>query len=242
MLTKNEIKDIQSLYHKKQRETEGLFIAEGPKLALEIINSNFTINKLYATTQWLKENNIRNTPYTEITSIELSRISQLQTPNEVVVLAWQQIPGDEPIFNKQLTILLDGIQDPGNMGTIIRIADWFGLSQIICSQDCVDVYNPKVVQSTMGSIVRIKCWYKNLEEWNPPANLPIYGAMLKGLNIFTIDKVTDGILVIGNESKGIRENLLKKITNPITIPRFGGAESLNAAVAAGIIVGQMVGK
>ena len=242
MLTKNEIKDIQSLYHKKQRETEGLFIAEGPKLALEIINSNFKIKKLYATPNWLQENDIKLTPFAEITTIELSRISQLQTPNEVVVVAWQQIPSEEPVYNKQLTLLLDGIQDPGNMGTIIRIADWFGLSQIICSNDCVDIYNPKVVQSTMGSIVRVKCWYKNLDEWSPPAEMPVYGAMLKGQNVFKIESVSEGILVIGNESKGIRENLSGRISHPVTIPRLGGAESLNAAVATGIIVGQMVGK
>ncbi len=242
MLTKNEIKDIQSLYHKKQRETEGLFIAEGPKIALELINSNFKIKKLYATPHWLNENDIKLTPFAEITTIELSRISQLQTPNEVVVIAWQQTPKEEPVFSNQLTLLLDGIQDPGNMGTIIRIADWFGLSQIICSHDCADIYNPKVVQSTMGSIVRVKCWYKNLNEWDLPAEIPTYGAMLKGQNVFKIESVSEGILVIGNESKGIRESLYKKITNPVTIPKYGGAESLNAAVAAGIIVGQMVGK
>ncbi len=242
MLTKNEIKDIQTLYHKKQRETESLFIAEGPKLALEIVNSNFKIKKLYATPQWLQENHIKHTPFAEITNIELSRISQLQTPNEVIVVAWQQIPTEEPVFNNHLTLVLDGIQDPGNMGTIIRIADWFGLSQIICSLDCVERYNPKVVQATMGSIVRVKCWYKDLDKWTLPPNIPTYGAMLKGQNVFKIDHVKDGILVIGNESKGIREKLSGKISHPVTIPRFGGAESLNAAVATGIIVAQMVGK
>ena len=136
--------------------------------------------------------------------------------------------------------MLDGIQDPGNMGTIIRTADWFGLSQIICSHDCADLYNPKVVQATMGSIARVRCLYKNLAEWDMPPNIPVYGALLHGENIFSVNKTTEGILVIGNESKGIREPLLSQITHPITIPKYGNAESLNVAVAAGIIMGQMV--
>lgn len=241
MLTKNDIKDIQSLYHKKNRDEEGLFIAEGPKLALEIINSNCAVKNVYATAKWLQENDVKNTPVVEITDTELSRISSLQTPNSVLVVAYKSVIPEEPVFSNQLTLMLDGIQDPGNMGTIIRIADWFGLSQIICSNDCADMYNPKVVQSSMGSIVRIKCWYKDFDEWALPANIPIYGAILNGQNVFAMDKIKECILVIGNESKGIRKNLLSKISHPVTIPRWGGAESLNAAVATGIIVGQMVG-
>ena len=240
MLTKKEIKDIQSLCHKKQREEEGLFVAEGPKLAAEIINSDIEIKMVYATSKWRQNNPGNQLPFTEINDTELERISNLQTPNEVLVVAKQTPIAGEPEFQHKLTIVLDGIQDPGNMGTIIRTADWFGLSQIVCSHDCADLYNPKVVQATMGSIARVRCWYKNLAEWDMPPNIPVYGALLHGQNVFLINKTTEGILVIGNESKGIREPLLSQITHPITIPKYGNAESLNVAVAAGIIMGQMM--
>jgi TrmH family RNA methyltransferase len=240
MLTKNELKYIQSLYHKKQRDEDGLFIAEGPKLAEELLNSRFEIKQVYAVKEWLQRNPAVKAPVTEISQTELGRISGLQAPNEVVVIAKQSITAGEPMLKGKLTIVLDGIQDPGNMGTILRIADWFGIDQIICSTDSVDIYNLKVVQSTMGSILRVKCWYKDLEVWEPAEEIPVFGALLNGTNIYTINKTVEGLLVIGNESKGIREPMLSKITHPVTIPRTGEAESLNAAVATGIIVGCLV--
>ena len=240
MLTKNEIKYIQSLYHKKQRDADKLFIAEGPKLAKELLNTPYLIKQLYATAEWINRNKPVAVPVAEISDQELSRISNLQTPNEVLVIARQEIADHEPILKGQLTILLDGIQDPGNMGTIIRIADWFGVKQIVCSNDSVEVYNPKVVQSTMGSILRVKCWYKEWTEWQPETGVPVFGTLLDGENIFEVAKPAEGLLVIGNESKGIREPLLSKITHPVTIPKIGGAESLNAAIATGIIVGCLV--
>jgi TrmH family RNA methyltransferase len=240
MLTKNEIKYIQSLFHKKQRDEDKLYIAEGPKLADELLNNQNAVKQMYATADWLQKNPAPNVPVTEISEIELGRISNLQTPNEAVVIAHQVTPASEPILKGNLTIVLDGIQDPGNMGTIIRIADWFGIQQIICSSDSADMYNPKVVQSAMGSILRVSCWYKDFEEWNAGTNMPVFGAMLNGRNIYSMAKVEEGLLVIGNESKGIREPFLSRITHPVTIPKKGNAESLNAAVATGIIVGWMV--
>jgi TrmH family RNA methyltransferase len=240
MLTKNEIKYIQSLYHKKQRDEDQLFIAEGPKLAKEILTSSYFIKQVYATAAWINKNKSTPVPVIEVSDVELSRISNLQTPNEVVVVARQMVPEYELVLPGKFTLVLDGIQDPGNMGTIIRIADWFGIQQIVCSSDSVEIYNPKVVQSTMGSILRVKCWYKDLAEWTSEIDLPVYGALLDGLDVFTIGRVSEGLLVIGNESKGIREPLLSRITHRITIPNNGGAESLNAAVATGIIVGCMV--
>lgn len=240
MLTKNELKYIQSLYHKKQRDEEQVFVAEGPKLADELLKSGAAIKQIYACAEWIEKNEEVNAPVREISSIELGRISNLQTPNEVLVIAEQSIPADEPTLKGKLSIVLDGIQDPGNMGTLIRIADWFGIKQLICSNDSADKYNPKVVQASMGSILRVTSWYKNLEEWQPVDNIPFYGALLNGQNVYSISKVSEGVLVIGNESKGIREPMLSKITHPVTIPKVGGAESLNAAVAAGIIVGCMV--
>jgi TrmH family RNA methyltransferase len=240
MLTKNELKYIQSLYHKKQRDEEQLFIAEGPKLADELIMSDVVVKQVYALTEWIQRHQAVNAPVKEVSEIELGRISNLQTPNEVLVIAEQSIPVDEPALIGKLTIVLDGIQDPGNMGTLIRIADWFGIDQIICSNDSADKYNPKVVQASMGSIVRVQCWYKDFQVWQPANDLPFFGALLNGKNIYSVGKVNEGVLVIGNESKGIREPMLSKITHPVTIPKSGGAESLNAAVAAGIIIGCLV--
>ncbi len=240
MLTKNEIKYIQSLFHKKQRDEDKLYIAEGSKLADELLKSENAVKHVYATAEWLQKNAEPNVPVTEISGIELSKISNLQTPNEVVVIAHQVTPVSEPILKGKLTIVLDGIQDPGNMGTIIRIADWFGIQQIICSSDSVEIYNPKVVQSAMGSTLRVSCWYKDFEKWKIEPNLPVFGALLNGQNIYSIVKVEEGLLVIGNESKGIREPFLSRITHPVTIPKTGHAESLNAAVATGIIVGWLV--
>jgi TrmH family RNA methyltransferase len=239
MLSKNEVKDIQSLYRKKQRDEERLFIAEGPKLAEEIIKSDFKIKRIYATTGWLQKNKHPQKIITEISIDELSRISNLPSPNEVLLIAEQKELIEEVVLEGRLTMVLDGIQDPGNLGTIIRIADWFGIKQIICSNDCVEMYNPKVVQSTMGSITRVKCYYEDLNELKTDS-LNVYGALLEGENVFGIGKVDEGLIVIGNESKGISSSLLSKITHPVTIPKTGDAESLNAAVAAGIIIGCMV--
>lgn len=240
MLTKNELKYIQSLGHKKERDRASLFIAEGPKLAEELLHNQPGVQHIYATREWIEKNTAVKVPVSEISAVELSRISQLQTPHEVVVIANQRTPPGEPVLNDQLTIVLDGIQDPGNMGTIIRIADWFNVQQIICSNDCVDIYNAKVVQSTMGSIMRVNCWYKDLNHWEPGVDINVYGALLNGKNIYSVGKVNEGLLVIGNESKGIREPFISKITHPVTIPKVGKAESLNAAIATGIIVGCLV--
>jgi len=139
-------------------------------------------------------------------------------------------------FENHITIALDCIQDPGNFGTIIRVADWFGIKQIICSNDCVELYNPKVIQSTMGSFIRVNINYLDLKEHLKNATVPIYGALLNGDDVTKIEKPKQGILVIGNESKGIRENILPHITNAISIKRIGGAESLNAAIATSIII------
>jgi TrmH family RNA methyltransferase len=205
-----------------------------------LINSTFKIRQVYALESWLQKNPSVNAPVKEISSGELDRVSNLQTANEVVIIAEQAVIIGEPQLKGALSLMLDGIQDPGNLGTIIRIADWFGIQQIICSNDCVEAYNPKVVQSTMGSIARVKCWYKNENTLNVPAFIPVYGALLNGQNIYEVGKVSEGLLVIGNESKGIRSKMKSMITNPVTIPRRGGAESLNAAVATGIVLGCMV--
>lgn len=240
MLSKNEVKYIQSLHHKKQRDQLQLFIAEGPKLAHELLQSPITIQHIYATQQWLQQHPSLTIPATQITTDELSRISNLTTPNEVLLVVEQNKESKPLALHNNITIVLDGIQDPGNMGTIIRIADWFGIKQIAVSEDCVEVYNPKVVQSTMGSICRVDVWYKHLPTLIEHIDIPVYGALLNGENVYNLKNIKQALLIIGNESKGIRDNIKHKITHPITIPKLGGAESLNAAVAAGIIVGCMV--
>ena len=240
MLSKNEIKYIQSLYHKKQRQQEGLFIAEGPKLISELLASDYTIQKIYAVANWVKNNASVTQAIVVVTTDELLRISNLQTPNQVVAIVQQKTPLTTPVFNNKISIVLDGIQDPGNLGTIIRNADWFGITQLICSHNTVDLYNPKVVQSTMGSFTRTNIWYTDLAAVLAKVQVPIFGALLQGQSIYQVSKPKAGILVIGSEGNGISNAILPLITNPITIPKIGGAESLNAAVAMGILVAHLV--
>jgi TrmH family RNA methyltransferase len=241
MLSKNELKYIQSLCQKKQRTQDQLFLAEGPKLAMELLASDYQVEKVFATADWLAENRV-NIDVTIVTEAELAKMSSLQTPNEVLLVCRQKKDIGEPIFKNKVTLILDGLQDPGNMGTIIRIADWFGVNQIIASEDSVEFYNPKVIQSTMGSFIRVKCWYRDLSEMLPTVSVPVYGALLKGRSVNKTESLKEGILVIGNESKGIRESVLPYISKAITIPRIGQAESLNAAVAAGIILSHLCAK
>lgn len=236
MLSKNELKYIQSLCHKKQRTAERLFIVEGVKLVQELIAEGYPVKNIYATDQWVKPEG--NYPFTSISEQELEKISSLQTPNQVLAIVQQPQLTDEPQWNHKLTLVLDGIQDPGNMGTIIRIADWFGVDQIIASEDTVELYNPKVIQSTMGSFMRVKVWYRDIVSLLNKQEVPIYGAVLDGQSMYEIQPPHTGILMIGNESKGIREDLQSLINHRITIPRTGQAESLNAAVALGILLSQ----
>jgi TrmH family RNA methyltransferase len=237
MVTKSELKYIQSLSDKKVRLETGCFIAEGVKLVGEMIAAGYPLKAVYALDSW--ESPDPSIELNRIEAFELEKMSLLQTPNQVLAVAI--MPQNKEVLNLAgpLTIVLDGIQDPGNMGTIIRSADWFGITQIVASEDTVDVYNPKVIGATMGSFMRVSVVYKNLQEWIPTIKLPVYGALLEGDNVFTIKTPQKGLLVIGSEGKGIRENIIDFITHPVTIPKIGDAESLNAGVAAGIIVAQL---
>ena len=237
MISKNELKYIQSLSHKKNRDAEGLFIAEGPKIVEELRQSTIRIKKIFAVKEWSGFLSTQ-TEIIEVSPAELERISNLQTANEVLAVAEMKPAIPIPSFTNKLTLVLDGIQDPGNMGTLIRIADWFGIHQIIASNDSVELYNPKVIQSTMGSFIRVSVWHTHLQELLQATGVPVYGALLNGKNMYEAGQPKEGFLVIGNESKGIREDLLPFITHPVTIPKKGGAESLNAAVAAGILLSQ----
>jgi RNA methyltransferase, TrmH family len=240
MLSKNEAKYIQSLGHKKYRREEGVFVAEGPKIVSELVSIvPKQFQKIYAVESWAKENSslTGNVQIEIVTGKELERISGLKTPNEVVAVI-KQFESNEPA-NFSFTLYLDNVQDPGNFGTIIRIADWFGVKDVVCSEGCADLYNSKVVQSTMASIARVNVYYEE-DNWLAKQDCVKLAATLGGqsLNDFTPSDKT--ILVIGNESKGISDEVMKQCTHQITIPKKGQAESLNAAVATGILLSHLI--
>ena len=244
MLSKSKLKYIQTLGQKKFRQQEGCFIAEGPKIVAELLAAErVMVKEVFALNEWINENSrlLKKTTYTEITERELEKISQLKTPNEVFAIV-QQFADAGPVITKgRITLALDTIQDPGNLGTIIRMADWFGVQQLVCSEDSADIYNPKVVQATMGSIARVKVYYTGLHEWlATEKNVQIYATVLDGLDITGMEKLNEGIILIGNESKGISPELLQLANVKITIPKKGKAESLNAAVATGIVLSHLV--
>ncbi len=239
MLSKKEIKDIQSLGYKKFRDEARLFVAEGPKIVSELVQlAPQSIKKIYALEAWAAQHGGLTNLQT-VSEAELQKLSGLQTPNEVLALV-QQFSWPEPKNLDGFCLYLDTIQDPGNLGTIIRIADWFGVSQIVCSSGCADVYNAKVVQSTMASIARVPVWYDEAGTWLQQQKVPVYAATLNGRSLYSFEKVTKGILIIGNESKGINPQIMAMATQGITIPKKGGAESLNAAVATGIILSHLI--
>ena len=239
MLNKKVIKDIQSLSLKKSRESTGLFVAEGPKIVSEFIQLiPDHVEAVYATQEWANLN--AKTPNMQvIKKDELERISQLQTPNQVIAVM-KQFVSTEPVIRTGLAIYLDTIQDPGNLGTIIRIGDWFGIQDIICSSGCADKYNPKVVQSTMASLARVNVWYDMENTWLEKQSAPILAATLTGTSVYSYKLKGPAVLVIGNESRGIRKEIMDMVTNEITIPRKGEAESLNAAVATGILLSHLI--
>ncbi|MBS1921712.1 MAG: RNA methyltransferase [Bacteroidetes bacterium] len=244
MLVKSKLKYIQSLGHKKPRDEAGVFIAEGTKLVKELLEEQpASVLEVFALKEWLDAHSklLTKSKTEEITPIELGRISQLSTPNKVLAVIKQFSSSFPATAIGKIVLALDGIQDPGNLGTMIRNADWFGIEQIVCSPECADIYSPKVVQATMGSIARVKTFYVDLKSWMiNQKGVRIYAAVLEGLDIYTMKKIKEGIILIGNESKGIREELLNMANVKITIPRRGKAESLNASVAAGVILGQLV--
>ena len=236
MMNKNELKYIQSFAHKKHWAQESVYIIEGPKMLEEALKANCSIQKIYATKQWQGKLCNSGGDIEEIDDIMLSRLSHLQTPNQVIALVNKMAPVTNIDFKNQLTIVLDGIQDPGNLGTIMRTADWFGIKHILVTEDTASIYNPKVIQSTMGSCFRIQVQVSDIELVLSQQKLPVIGTLLSGESIYQQKLPAAGFLIIGNESKGIRPALKSLVTHPVAIPKFGGAESLNAAVATGIVL------
>ena len=246
MISKSHTKDIQSLQHKKFRDEANRFIAEGPKVVMELLaDRNFVCHEVFALSGWLNENaalqqKYRDTVVEEVKDFELEKISALTTPNQVLAVFEKAAEPGGLDPKGCITLALDAIQDPGNMGTLIRIADWFGVKQMVCSMDCVDQYNPKVVQSSMGSLGRVKMIYTDLGDWiQENRHVKSYGAAMKGTDIQTMPAMKEGIIIIGNEAHGISGDVMDCIQETITIKRKGKAESLNAAVAAGIILSQL---
>lgn len=246
MLSKNQIKAVQALKQKKFRDEQGLFIAEGTKIVPELLASAIEVKEVYASVDFFRKNKInKNVLCVEVKAAELERISALTTPNEVLAICSMPEPKLElNSLKEKLSLVLDDIRDPGNLGTIIRIADWFGIENIICSENTADVYNPKVVQATMGSIARVKVHYSDLKYFLGSQvsglRLPVYGTLLRGKNIYKEKLSSEGLIIIGNESKGISAEIEKLITTAISIPSFsnsepGEAESLNAAIATAVV-------
>ena len=237
MVSKNQIKLITSLQQKKYRKQHLLFIAEGVKVINELLRSDFELEHLFITRDLFLD--ISKEKKTMITDTEIKKISALTTANDCLALF--KIPTDAAIVGDGLVVALDDIRDPGNMGTIIRLCDWFGIKQIVCSEQTVDIYNPKVVQATMGSISRVNVAYLDLEKYLTTSSKEIFGTFMEGENIYKKQLPQSGIVVLGNEANGISKVIENVITQKITIPRFGDlqqTESLNVATATAIVLSE----
>ena len=244
MISKRQQKEISALQLKKFRTENKLFLVEGEKMVEELLLSGWDIQTILATSEWLGLHRNAIKLCNELIEGEpedLKKVSSLKTPNQV--LAVVRIPKLQININElalKLALVIDAVQDPGNLGTIIRICDWFGINNIICTNSTVEAYNPKVVQASMGSIFRVNVEYTDLSKWlenyKKTIGQPVYGAFLEGENIYDSKLSSNGLIILGNESNGISTTLSKFVTNRLTIPRFtkSGADSLNVSIAAAI--------
>lgn len=237
MVSKNQIKLITSLQQKKYRIVNQLFFAEGVKVIQELLESNFELEHLYTTQNDFDD--VLISKKTLIHENDLKKISALTTPNSC--LAVFKIPIENEIVEDGLIVALDSIRDPGNMGTILRLCDWFGVQQIVCSKETVDIYNPKVVQATMGSITRVNVNYVDLNAFISNTHLPVFGTFMDGNNIYKTSLPQEGVIIMGNEANGISDELENLVQNRLSIPRFGilkKTESLNVATATAIVLSE----
>jgi RNA methyltransferase, TrmH family len=245
MFNKTHTKYIQTLHHKKFRDEFGVFVAEGSKVVTELLQTReFVCTQLFAVETWLLQykkmlQQFEGFETFAVKDFEMQKISLQATPGNVLAV-FKKKKNIAPVNIKNtITLALDTLQDPGNFGTIIRTADWFGVQNIICSNGCADMYNPKVVQSTMGSLARVNIFYTDLTAWLLQNNtVKKYAAALDGMQLSQIKKTKQAIIIIGNEGNGISDAVLKQANEKITIAKIGEAESLNAAVATGIILAQ----
>ncbi len=240
MLSKSNIKRITSLHQKKYRQREGLFVAEGIKVINELLQSSFQLEAIYGIERTsLDLSKDQSVVFQEVTLSELKKISFLKTPQ--TALALFKIPKEVPSQGKGLTVVLDDVRDPGNLGTIIRLCDWFGVSNLVCSSQTVDCYNPKVVQATMGSLSRIPITYRDIEVYLEKEQRSIYGTFMDGENIYASILPNEAVIIMGNEANGISEAISKFVSHKIAIPRFGQlqkTESLNVATATAICLSE----
>ena len=227
MINNREIKLINSLKRKKNRIEEGLFVVEGEKNVDELLLSDFQILDIYATDEWLN-----NVEHIKVSAKDLGRVTSLSTPNKVLALV--KIPNSSSINMRITSLVIDGVNDPGNLGTIIRTANWFGIKQVICSSNSVDKFNPKVIMSSMGSIFKTDVFYTDLKNYLKESKLPIYGALFEGDSIYDTSFNDPSILLLGSESHGISDELIPLISNKTTIPGGENTESLNLGVSAAI--------
>ncbi|MGB0892079.1 MAG: TrmH family RNA methyltransferase [Flavobacteriaceae bacterium] len=238
-LSKNHIKLITSLQQKKYRQKHQLFVAEGIKVVNEFLNSEFTLKQLFVTENDLFTTNISDDKIVLVSDNELKKISQLKSPNKVLALF--VIPEQVELKKNGLTVVLDEINDPGNLGTIIRLCDWFGVSQLICSKNTVDCFNQKVVQASMGSLTRISVFYTDIIDFVKNTELPVFTADMDGDNVYKTELPKEAVLIMGNEANGVSSEILQLVKNKISIPRFGNlqeTESLNVATASAILLSE----
>ena len=237
MISRNELKSIRLLKNKKYRTSERRFLIEGEKNVLELIQSDFEIEKVLVTEKFLSETpTLANTPYLEVVSPKvLTEISTVKTNEKAIAVAVQKDFTISSLSNQKTVFVLDGINDPGNLGTIIRTLDWFGFNQVVCSLDTVEFYNPKVISASMGSFTRVKFFYSDLSDWLASKPETKYGADMDGANVMDWKDASPKIIVMGSESHGIRPEVKTHLDSFLTIPRVGNAESLNVGIATGII-------
>ncbi|MFT6064886.1 MAG: TrmH family RNA methyltransferase [Polaribacter sp.] len=236
-ISKNQLKIITSLSQKKYRQKHHLFIAEGKKVVNELLNSSFEIDTLFATDEF--KTDISSDKIIRILEKDLQKISNLKSSNKALGLF--KIPDEKPLKKNGIIIVLDAINDPGNLGTIIRLCDWFGVHQVVCSKDTVDCYNQKVVQASMGSLTRVSVRYLDLEPYLQDAELPTFIADMNGANVYQTTLPKEAILVMGNEANGVSDKIKSLINHKISIPRFGEiqeTESLNVATATAILLSE----
>lgn len=237
MVSKNQLKRITGLHQKKYRQAEGLFLAEGVKVIKELLQSDFILEQLFEAEPLFPE--VEASKRSLVTEAELKKMSALSAPNNCLAVFYMKKP--KPVNHIGLLLALDDIRDPGNLGTIIRLCDWLGVTEIICSNGTVDLYNPKVVQATMGSISRVNATYTDLPEFLAQTDLPVFGTFMDGANIYTEKLPERGIVVMGNEANGISVEVEKTVSHRLGIPKFGEvrqAESLNVATAAAIVLSE----
>ena len=245
MLSKNQIKFVRSLHRKRNRREEKLFLVEGEKMADELLKSGWAVHSWYASEDWLSrhpEVSVSQRGFAT-SGNDMERITALNTPSPVLAVVHMPIIDPDP-QPEEWCLVLDGVSDPGNLGTILRTADWFGIREVYCSPETVELWNPKVVQATMGSLFRIGLCVMNLPTWvaeQKEQGRPVYGAVLDGLPLGKGEVLSPGLLVVGSESHGISAEVDKVLTHRMSIPGRGNAESLNVSVATGILIHQCCG-